>query len=49
MEWSKKGLETGSFTEETVECITNHLTSFAVVVLDAEVKFTISRYTFDAF
>ncbi|CAB4022920.1 adhesion G- coupled receptor D1-like [Paramuricea clavata] len=36
IEWSNEGMKLGSTDQESVECVTNHLSSFAMVVLDAE-------------
>jgi hypothetical protein len=37
-QWSKRGIGSGVHDDKTAECITNHLTSFSMVVLDAKVK-----------
>jgi hypothetical protein len=37
-QWSKRGIGNGVHDDKTAECITNHLTSFSMVVLDAKVK-----------
>ena len=37
IEWSNEGMGLGSTDEERVECITNHLSSFAMVTLDSKV------------
>ncbi|CAB3990906.1 adhesion G- coupled receptor D1-like [Paramuricea clavata] len=35
-QWSERGIENGVHNDRTAECIANHLTSFSMVVLDAE-------------
>ena len=36
--WSMNGMKIGLTNDKTVECITNHLTSFSMAVLNAPVK-----------
>ncbi|XP_028391918.1 uncharacterized protein LOC114516590 [Dendronephthya gigantea] len=35
-EWSQRGLTSGQINDKSVECFTNHLTSFSMVIVDAE-------------
>jgi hypothetical protein len=46
IEWSNEGMKLGSTDQESVECVTNHLSSFAMVVLDAEVHPLVCTYNF---
>lgn len=46
IEWNTTGMSVGLIEEDSVECITNHLTSFAIVIFDAEVSIYMSTATF---
>ena len=34
-EWNRTGMEVGSIDGETIECLTNHLSTFTVVLVEA--------------
>ena len=36
-QWNKTGTEVGSIEGENIECLTNHLSSFTMVVLEGKV------------
>lgn len=36
--WNKSGMSVGEIDELYVECLTDHLSSFTMVILDAKVK-----------
>jgi hypothetical protein len=35
-EWSTTGMEVGSIDGDTIECLTNHLSTFTVVLMEAD-------------
>jgi hypothetical protein len=37
VKWSNEGTDVGSIVGENIECLTDHLSSFTMVVLDEEV------------
>jgi chemotaxis receptor (MCP) glutamine deamidase CheD len=37
VEWNNKGMNARSIGDKNIECITDHLSSFTMVVLNAEV------------
>ena len=43
-EWNTTGMSVGLIKEDSVECITNHLTCFAIVVFDSEPEVSILVY-----
>ena len=44
IEWNTTGMSVGLIKEDSVECITNHLTCFAIVVFDSEPEVSILVY-----
>ena len=36
--WNESGMSVGEVNDEYIECLSDHLSSFTVVILDAEVR-----------